>query len=59
MIERKMTLQRFFTHEGRMLHHINGYNLTGEQILELDVRNEFIVWGTAKYAREYEAKQHA
>jgi hypothetical protein len=56
MIERKMTVRSFVTHDGSMIRNVNGYNLTGEQILELDSVGGLTSWGIARFAREYDAK---
>lgn len=56
MIERKMTVRTFVTHEGRMIRNVNGYNLTAEQILELDLKGELTNCGIAEFARRYVAE---
>jgi hypothetical protein len=53
MIKRKMTVRCFVTHDGKMIHNVNGYNLTGEQILELDSKRQLTAWGIAEFARRY------
>lgn len=45
MIERKMTVNTFVTHDGQMIRNVNGYNLTAEQILDLDSKGELTAWG--------------
>ncbi len=53
---RKMIAQRisvgkaFVTHEGEMVHPVNGYLLTTEQILNLDSKNEMTSWGIREFA---------
>jgi len=37
-----------------MIGNVNGYNLTAEQILELDSKNELTSWGIREYAKRYE-----
>jgi hypothetical protein len=54
MIERKMTVRTFVTHDGKMISNVNGYNLTVEQILELDSKGNLTSWGIAEFARKYE-----
>src|SRR5713226_5287194 len=55
---RKMIAQRmsvghtFVTHEGKMVHPVNGYLLTTEQILELDSKNELTSWGIREFAEK-------
>src|SRR5713226_6770950 len=57
---RKMIAQRmsvghtFVTHEGKMVHPVNGYLLTTEQILELDATNELTSWGIREFAERLE-----
>jgi hypothetical protein len=53
MINRKMTVTSLITREGKMIHHINGYILTGEQILELDSAGRLTPWGIVEFARGY------
>jgi hypothetical protein len=56
MIDRKMTVRTFVTHDGQMIRNVNGYNLTAEQILELDSNSELTPWGISEFARKYEEK---
>ncbi len=51
MIERKMTVNSFVTHDGRMIHNVNGYNLTADQVLELDSKNQVTPWGIVEYVK--------
>src|SRR5713226_7446411 len=61
---RKMIAQRmsvghtFVTHEGKMVHPVNGYLLTTEQILELDARNELTSWGIREFAEKLAQGPH-
>ena len=51
MIALRMSVGRaFVTHEGKMVHPVNGYLLTSEQILELDGKNELTSWGIREFA---------
>jgi hypothetical protein len=53
MIKRKMTVTTFVTHDGKMIHNVNGYNLTGEQILELDSKGQLTAWGISDFSRRF------
>jgi hypothetical protein len=56
MIERKMNVRTFVTYDGKMIRNVNGYNLTAEQILELDSKGELTAWGITEFAQKFEAK---
>jgi hypothetical protein len=57
MIERKMSIHTFVTHEGKMIHNVDGrYNLSAEYILELDSRDELTSFGVAEYARKHDER---
>ena len=60
MIAQKMNVgHAFVTHEGKMVHPVNGYLLTTEQILELDSKHELTSWGIREFAEQVakEARQ--
>ena len=58
MIAQKMNVSHaFVTHEGKMVHPVNGYLLTTEQILDLDSRNELTSWGIRDFAKRLEQEQ--
>jgi hypothetical protein len=51
MIAMKMSVGKALVrHDGKMVHPVNGYLLTSEQILELDSKNELTSWGIRELA---------
>jgi hypothetical protein len=52
--ERGMFVCAFVTSDGKIIHHIDGYNLTAEQVLQLDSNNELTPEGVRRFAFEYE-----
>jgi hypothetical protein len=54
MIEHTMNVENWLTPEGKLVHTVNGYNVTAEQLLKLDSEGELTAWGITEFAREYE-----
>jgi len=53
MIALKMSVgHSFVRRDGKMVHPVNGYLLTTEQILELDSKNELTSWGIREFAEK-------
>jgi hypothetical protein len=57
MVDRNMLVRTFVTHEGRMIRHVNGYNLTADQILRLDSNGELTSEGIETFARKWAEQQ--
>jgi hypothetical protein len=55
MIAMKMNVgNAMVMHDGKMVHPVNGYLLTSEQILELDSKNELTSWGIRDFAERFD-----
>jgi hypothetical protein len=52
--ERGMFVHVFVTSYGKMIHHIEGYNLTTEQVLHLDSTNQLTIEGIRSFAVGFE-----
>src|ERR1700720_1290206 len=59
MIAMKMNVGKALVrHDGKMVHPVNGYLLTSEQILELDSKNELTSWGIRELAERLDKEAH-
>jgi hypothetical protein len=60
MIAMKMNVGKALVrHDGKMVHPVNGYLLTSEQILELDSKNELTSWGIREFAERLDKEARA
>lgn len=57
MIEQEMTVRPFVTKEGTLIHYVDGYPLTAEQILELDEKYDLTHIAVAEYAMRQQEEQ--
>jgi hypothetical protein len=58
MIAQRMNVSRaFVTSDGSLVHAVNGYLLTTEQIVELDSKNELTSWGVREYALRFDEER--